>query len=268
MKFEKIESLSPQQLQEIKGFVTTHVHGMLGKCVCQVAIVDSSFADFLEAVIASGTISLLNTGHSHLFVTNAHVYDEFVGLRSANSKIRLIVLGKGKVTPIDITEAPVIDHGRNQLDLVTLGIGNPEIVAELNKQFFYSSPWPPKRAEADELGIVVGFPTQHRKIEEGVVYSAQRSAIMPVAGSYEHQFVLRADNIEMMRIDFTESPSSAESVDHGGMSGSAVYLFDSNYNLRLGGFLYQTSDSINASIAVLHADYLLADGSIDAGKLL
>ena len=87
-----------------------------------------------------------------------------------------------------------------------------------------------------------------------------------MAGVGGNQFLIADDNGTN---HYYAGPGGAvpdAEIDHGGISGCAVFLFDNLYmHGRLGGFLYAASAGAHAEMLVHHADLISADGSIRTG---
>jgi hypothetical protein len=85
-----------------------------------------------------------------------------------------------------------------------------------------------------------------------------------VNSSSDRHFTVVDERLKRVHFRAEGSTVPSEEPDFGGMSGGAVFPFDDGLrNPRLGGFLYETQWGAHAHLMVVHADFLIADGTLD-----
>ncbi|RYZ76736.1 MAG: hypothetical protein EOP06_31010 [Proteobacteria bacterium] len=231
--------------------------------VAQVSIVRSDKPPE-EAIISSGTISMIETPERQFLVTNRHVYDGYMQARKTDKSVRLGLFGTGSAKALDISDLEILGDGGESYDLITLGAAPSDQLKEIGKEYWKSA-WPPARATTDDWAIAFGFPTEARRYSEnGLIQNRRRKIGSQVTGSGNNQFQI--SDYESARDYVSEEdldiPSSE--LSHGGMSGCAVFLFNHEHlNPRLGGFLHSTSEGKDATLMVHHADLISPDGIIN-----
>lgn len=211
-----------------------------------------------ESVLYSATASFIDTGTEKLIVTCGHVVSRYNELKPANPDIVLAIAGN-RTWPVIVSDAELIDNGGKQLDLATLRLADPERIACCGKSYFRTTKWPPIRAQKGQLAIMTGFPGMHREASaRGLEVRATPIADFVTSVSDRHIVLVDED---MVRVAVKHNPALSDLVSLGGMSGSAVYVWDDvRQALNLVGFMYEAGEGTHASIFVAHAAYIRANG--------
>ncbi|HVT12365.1 MAG TPA: hypothetical protein VHE55_08870 [Fimbriimonadaceae bacterium] len=232
--------------------------------VAQVAVSAKAFAPLPHT---SGTAALVRTAERHLLVTCRHVYEAAMeALRDQEEGARWLLYGNGgPFPPLDITNWPLIDNGGRQLDLVTLACESPCELRVRNKQFWIK---PSVRARAGVLAVAFGFPTERRFKDTNGLRTRLRKIGGEVTSVSDERILVVDQEGARVHLRAPDSSGLSENLDHGGMSGGAVFLFDNKYlHPELGGFLYETTSGARAHILAAHADFILPDGRFDHGRI-
>ena len=249
--------MTDEQFKAMSEALEARCHTGLGPFTVMLAIV-SKLDPTPAGIIANGTGSLINTGTGHFLVTNNHVYDEFRTRRAASPDIMLAMSGVDYRPFRDISHNHSVRGRDKDLDLAVLEIPVP-LVVELGKMFSTWTSWPPQRPEKGMRVLVYGYPGQGR-----VPLSARSLGVCPlVIGRYvvsvsDRHFLLANPDDDAV----TRTPDGIASLTgFGGLSGSAVYVLTSDGPPVLGGFMYESSLSMDI-ICAAHADHIRADGTI------
>jgi hypothetical protein len=231
--------------------------------VAQVAVAHPNNMPYLKK---SGTISFIRTAERALFITCRHVYEAFLQARAKRKKVRWLIYGSGGVPPLDASDYELVDMGGRHLDLAVLSCPDPEVILSLNKRF--CELWPPVRAGRGDLAIAFGCPTERRFTREHTIQVRLRRLGGHVSSSVDAHAIIVDEGRSRFHFRAPDSKSASSRLNHGGMSGGAVFLFNEALrNPRLTGFLYETTKGAHAHLLVVHADYIHADGTLDHARI-
>ena len=248
--------MTDEELKADSEKLTPRLQAHLGRFTVMLAILHKA-DQTPQAIIASATGSLINTGSGQFLVTNDHVYRAFESKRAANPGIMLIMSGIDDVPFRNISEHHSVSGRDEDLDLAVLKIPVP-LVYELGKMFSTWDSWPPRQPEQGMAAIVFGYPGQGR------MPIGDRLGISPmiigtqITSSNDRQFVL----VDTEKDSIKTSPEGVPPLTSlGGMSGSGVYALSSDKEFFLAGFMCEANDAMDI-IYASHAAHIKADGTI------
>ena len=209
-----------------------------------------------QGIIANGTGSLINTGPGQFLVTNNHVYEAFQTRRAASDSILLLMSGRGGLGFLDISENRLVSRDRER-DLAVLEIPVSHVRRQ-GKLFSTWNSWPPPSPAVGMPALIYGYPG------EGRVPLGDSLGIRPLTmGRYVASVTDRHFSLADIHGDSEmRTPEGATPItSYGGISGSAVYIIQSNSDSFLAGFVYEANFALDI-IYVTFCDHINADGTI------
>lgn len=208
-------------------------------------------------IIASGTVSFVESPERLLLLTNAHVWNGFLDEKARTPDAELILIGSGE--PVAITNATPLAIDPNR-DLAVLACDQPDDIRTIGKVFYRPKAWPILPPEAGEEVLFVGFPGMHRSAAGNalsVVASLLAPTVVGVGG-------------RSLRLEFTNPDKYVEQFKAGlkpfgplgGVSGSALYrLIPGTNTFDLTGCVYGAGDDL-AFVMAARLDCLNPDGTL------
>ena len=116
-----------------------------------------------DQVLASATISFIDTGSAQLAVTCAHVYSEFIEIKHTYPDAALAISGRNGTPPSLLLDPQPIELVASSVyDVVAIRLSDPESVLQAGKKFINGESWPPSPVAAGERVAFVGYPGIHR----------------------------------------------------------------------------------------------------------
>ena len=214
-----------------------------------------------NSVFDNGTVFFLNTGTKKILVTCGHVIQGFLDKKSEVPDIYLGLTGASGFPPIDISDFTLIDLDTKQYDLATFEIPD-KLVADLKKEFFMVTNWPPIKPNVGDSIFLLGFPGIHR-------HTSSRGLELPilyydeiVSSVSSRHFVLSNENGCRIKHKFKEDLPDFGSL--GGISGAGAFRLDPEKIdcFSFAGIAYEASDGENSVLFVHHGELLNSDGRI------
>jgi len=219
-----------------------------------------------------GTVSFVDTGRRQFALTCDHVWQDFQDIRATNANAELVVFGTSGHDSFFMSDAHVIATGAEHLDLITLDVPDlSERLAWSGKSFYEAARWPPPLPEVNDAVISVGYPGAHQHPDSDDSRSAVQlrpAVFVLTVSSVSNRHAVLAENTDNDPRRLVQSDPGLEvTTSLGGISGSAVFVYDNN-DVRLAGVVYEASPNGHESVLyVAHASYVLADGTLDLVKL-
>ena len=246
----KIERLGPLFLQGAE---------LIQPFVCPLMLLPSREAG-PEDMVNCGSAGLIDTGTKKLLVTCNHVWSALASHLRGHPEA-VAALGRGNGQPgLVINDFPLIDSSAD-LDLAILLFSEPDALDHTSKRFWTASEWPPRRAQAGDRIIALGWPKKNRTTtpneRDTQLYGI---AINDVVASVSDRHLVLADSPD--RTVFEHVPDLIVEGSHGGMSGCPAFVVRDNEKQFI-GIVYESSDGAKANFFISHACYITATGHID-----
>ena len=210
----------------------------------------------------NGTAFVLNCGRGPFLVTAAHIYESYRERLSEGIKIWPQLS--------DITfrmEERLIGYlGSETLDIVTFKISSEEI--NLIKRSVLEgsrTPLTAPIARQNEGALFAGFPGLQRTDEsENECGFGFFSSLNPISSVSERHFGFAFDRSKW--VDAFGKGFPKDGYDLGGVSGSPVLIVEESelgiYSWRLGGVVYNASNTLGEIILAHHAKFISENGCL------
>lgn len=212
-----------------------------------------------KGVRSNGTVSFLNLPGGKFIVTNHHVWQGFKDFQASNPGSRLAAMGTGRVRPVDITSAELVDEDAG-LDLAVLKFDANYVIESVGKAFYMPKRWPLDVATEGEDVAAVGFPGNRKLRNDDLLFESCLLGLKVLSVS-DRKYMLGFENDNPIIQRFSNRP--IEEWVWGGISGSMAYRLDLRDNqFHVAGFLYAAGEGLNASFFASRADVLNEDGTI------
>jgi hypothetical protein len=219
-----------------------------------------------DTIRFNGTATFIDTGRKKLVVTNSHVFKRFKELREKEPSLEMFLTGSVPNQVLELREDYLVDDGKSAVDLVTFAFGKPDQLEAIGKSYFDGDSWPQPRPVPGVTGVVIGFPGGLRQPGEFSL-RINLTVLCDNITSVSSRHLVLVDE-EIARITVKLNPSLGELGALAGMSGSAVFAIGLDGKPSLAGLVYEGDEGADATLFVVHADFLTAERKIDYSKVV
>jgi hypothetical protein len=217
-------------------------------------------------IITNGTITLVDTGTTRLYVTCKHVWDQYVEQRRRSPDVTIAV-GLGNASrAIAFDDATLLDSS-DDYDLATLSFPHTEYILRCHKRFAAVTPWPAANAQGGEFVFVVGYPGLHRVANESDPHCTFHSTVFAdeVTSSSSRHFILADTHHQRSQTILCQG--LPEFGELGGLSGAPAFV-NRNGGAVLCGFMYEGGVGTEAIVFIAHASHIDAEGRVGRPRVL
>lgn len=224
-----------------------------------------------DEIIDAGTYALIDTGEKRLLVTCHHVWEKYEEQHEKNGKTVLAVAVGDSIISFKEPLKHRISFNRD-LDIIVLEFEPETIGIPHKKSWFKVTEWPISKVNKGTWIVTLGFPGALRSKSEFVC--RVQSVPMPLNVTDTTDRTISAFCTQENRQVLNDIKNSL--AHFGGISGSPVYCYSVNRELRLVGFVKGGQDTtpdrkyqaepgspLSAPVFITHASFLRQDGKLN-----